>query len=115
MKRVLVRVSIAAAMLSLLVHFYIRFRGSTYTVEHGANAFDVTLWRMTDPGWYLTAHILPHEYTDMCCYDAEILDRRVWVVPALAMSLNAFFWSAAASGVTFVVLRARNQRRLPTI
>jgi hypothetical protein len=115
MMRILVRVSIAVAMLSVLVHFYIRFRGSTYTIDHGANAFDVTLWRMTDPGLYLTAYILPHEYTDICCYDPEILARSLWLVPTLELTLNALIWSAVASGVAYVIVRARRLRRVPII
>jgi len=78
---------------------------------YGANAFDVTLWRLTDPGSYLATHALPDKYTDWCCYDAEVLDH-LWIVPALVMFFNALIWSATATAVTFVVLLVCNRRRL---
>ena len=111
MVRTLLRVSIAAAVLSVLVHFYIRYRDTTYTMYYGANAFDVTLWRLTDPGRYLAEHTLPDKYTCFCCDDPEVPDH-LWVVPALLMFFNALIWSATATAFTFVVLRARNRCRL---
>jgi hypothetical protein len=115
MVRVLLRVGILAAMLSVLTYFYVAYRHTTYSINHGANAFDVFLWRLTGPGEYLTASILPHEYTDMCCYDPQILARSVWLLPTLDLTFNALVWSAVASGVAYIILRARKPRRLPTI
>src|ERR1044072_4067411 len=109
MVRTLLRVSVAAAVLSVLVHFYIRYRGSMYTMSYGANAFDVTLWRLTEPGWYITSHSLPHEFTDCRCDDAEGPFRPVWFVPTLVMFFNALLWSAAATGITLVVRCARHR------
>ena len=104
----IILVTIAATLLSSLTRSYSYYRDSTYTSEHVANAFDVTLSRMLWPGEYLTAVILPHQYTDMCCYDAEVLRRR-WVVPALDITFNALIWSAVASAATLDVLRLRRQ------
>jgi hypothetical protein len=110
MVRTLLRVSVAAAVLSVLAHFYSDYRHTTYSINHGANAFDVFLWRLSDPGWYLARHTLPDKYTNFCCYDVEVLDH-LWVVPTLVMFFNALIWSATATAVTFVVRRARNRRR----
>ena len=115
MARILLRVGIAGALLSVLVHFYIGYRHTTYTINHGANAFDVALWRLADPGGYLTASILPDSYFSMCCDDPEILARSAWLVPTLILTFNALIWSAVASGVVYIILRIRKPCRVPTI
>jgi len=102
-------------MLSVFVYFYIAYRHTTYSINHGANAFDVFLWRLTDPGGYLTACVLPDSYFSMCCDDPEILARSAWLVPTLILTFNTLIWSTVASGVAYVIVRVRKPRRIPTI
>ena len=115
MVRILLRVAIAGALLCVLVQFYIDYRHTTYTVNHGANAFDVALWRLTDPGGYLTSWILPDSYFSLCCDDPEIVARGVWLVPTMILTFNALIWSPVASGVAYMILRTRKPRPVPTI
>jgi hypothetical protein len=109
MVRILVRVGIAAALLSVLAHFYIRYRGTTYSTEHVANAFDVTLWRLTDPGEFLANHILPDDYLNWWAYEEEVMARHSRVFETLILTLNALIWSAVASAVTLIALRLRRR------
>jgi hypothetical protein len=115
MVRVLLRVGILAAVLSVFAHFYIDYRHTTYSINHGANAFDVFLWRLTAPGGYLTFCILPDSYFSLCCDDPEILARGAWLVPTLTLGFNALVWSAVASGAAYIILRICKPRPVPTI
>jgi hypothetical protein len=115
MVRLLVQVSIAATLLSLLAHFYMVLREDTYTSEHGANAFEVTLWRIGEPGEFLAIHILPDWYTNYWGAEEEVLEHRARVFGALAVTLNALFWSAVASIVVLIHFRLRRRARTPTI
>ena len=115
MLRILLRVAIAAALLSIAVQFYIDYRHTTYSINHGANAFDVFLWRLTAPGGYFAAWVLPDAYFSLCCDDPEILARREWLLPTLIWGFNALAWSAVASGVTWLILRTRKSRRVQSI
>ena len=115
MVRILLRVAIAGALLSIAVQFYIDYRHTTYSLNDGANAFDVALWRLTAPGGYFADWILPDAYFSACCDDPEIRARGAWLLPTLIWSFNALLWSAVASGVACLILRHREPRRVPTI
>jgi hypothetical protein len=109
MLRVLVPVAIAAVLLSILTDFYVRYRSSTYRTEHGANAFDVTLWRLTGPGNYIALRLLPEDYTNFWEHDDREMARRYAICRALKLIFNAFIWSAVASAVALIGLRLRRR------
>ena len=115
MLRILLRAAIAAILLLVAVQFYIDYRHTTYSINHGANAFDVFLWRLTAPGGHFAAWVLPDAYFSLCCDDPEILARREWLLPTLSWGFNALVWSAVASGATWVILRTRELRRVQSI
>jgi len=102
-------VGIASAVLSVLAHYYSYYRDSTYTTKHVANALDVTLWRMTEPGELLALHILPEWWTNHWGAEQEVLEHRARVFTALELTLNALIWGVVASALTLDVLRLRRQ------
>ena len=115
MARILLPAAIAGALLCVLVQFYIDYRHTTYAINRGANAVDVTLWRLTAPGGYLTSSILPDSYFSLCCDDPTIVARGAWLVPTMILTFNAFIWGLVATGAAYLILRARKPRRVPTI
>ena len=110
--RVLVPVIIAAVLLSLLTDFYVDYRHSTYRVQHGANAFDVTLWRLTDPGNLLALRMLPEDYTNFWNHDDKENARRYRVVRTLELSFNALIWAVVASIGALIFVRVRSRTGL---
>jgi hypothetical protein len=97
-----------AANGSILTEFYVRYRHSTYRVQHGANAFDVTLWRLTDPGDYIALRLVPEDYTNFWEHDEREMARRYAICRALKLTLNALIWGAVAGGVAFVAFSLAN-------
>jgi hypothetical protein len=109
MVRVLVPVTIAAVLLSILTDFYIRYRHSTYRVEHGANAFDVTLWRVAEPGDYIALRLLPEGYTNFWDHDEKEMARRYAICRTLKLTFNALIWAGVASAVALMAIRLRRR------
>jgi hypothetical protein len=109
MVRVLVPVTIAAVLLSILTDFYIRHRHTTYSTEHVANAFDVTLWRLTDPGDYIALRLLPEDYTNFWEHDEKEMARRYAICRALKLTLNALIWAIVAGIGGLIFLRGRRR------
>jgi hypothetical protein len=105
----IVLVGIAAALLSVLTHFYIGYRHSMYGAGHRANAFDVTLWRMTEPGEDLALHILPEWWTNHWGAEQEVLEHRARVFIALELTLNALIWGIVASTGALIFLRLKRR------
>jgi hypothetical protein len=110
MVRILVPVAITAVLLSILTDFYVRYRGSTYRAEHGANAFDVTLWRLTGAGEGLALRILPEDYTNFWNHDDKENARRARVVRTLKLTFNASTWALVASMAALDFLRVRRRK-----
>ena len=110
MVRVLVPVIIAAVLLSMLTDFYVRYRGSLYTTDYHANAFDVALRRLTDLGEGLALRILPEDYTNFWDQDDNEMARRYAVVRTLKLTFNASIWAVVASVGALSFVRVRRQR-----
>jgi hypothetical protein len=109
MVRILIRITIAAVLLSILTDFYVRYRGSTYRVQQGANAFDVSLWRLTDPGDYIALRLLPEGYTNFWEHGEKEMTRRYAICKALKLTFNALIWAIVAGIGALIFLRGRRR------
>ncbi len=108
----LLRVYLIAALMSVALEMYLRFLAPTPPTGQGDGPVTSALMDLTMRGIVLTAYLLPHQYTDPCCYDKKLVFvgfAREWLVGPLATALNAILWAFTSAIVIFVYRSVRRK------